>query len=419
MNLLAQDSLNVRLVGSYDTPGSASDVAVSGYYAYLADGYLCWHCPGYLLIFDISIPFLPIQVGSYSTLVEGVWDVAVSSNYAYVVAEVDIPGFLQIIDISNPDSTFGVGFYNSPDWLWDVAVYGNYAYLAASDSGLRIIDISNPTSPSEVGYYDTPGWALGVAVSGNFAYVADLYSGLRIINISNPDSTFEVGFYHTPGTAEGVVVLDTFAYVADGDSGLRIVNISNPASPSGVGFYDTPGHTRGAAVSGNYAFVADGSNGGLRVIDISTASSPFEVGFYNTPGSTQGVAVSGGYIYVADGETGLLVFELYGLGVEEEENEQFNPESSSGQNAKLFQNRPNPFHSFTTIRYALPSNLPVHLAIYDITGRLIETLVNESQESGVYQVQWHSNPNRARSGIYFYRLTTGDVTLTRKMILLK
>jgi hypothetical protein len=95
----------------------------------------------------------------------------------------------------------------------------------------------------------------------------------------------------------------------------------------------------------------------------------------------------------------------------------------------LFQNRPNPFTHSTTIHYALSvtrghglgirgeGKLSVRLTIYDITGRLIEILVDENQKPGVYQVYWEGKTQA--SGIYFYRLNTGDFVKTRKMILLK
>jgi hypothetical protein len=92
---------------------------------------------------------------------------------------------------------------------------------------------------------------------------------------------------------------------------------------------------------------------------------------------------------------------------------------------RLFQNHPNPFHKLTAISYHLPNSYPasrishhVSLSIYDITGRLVETLVDEPQEPGVYQLPITSN-QLPGSGIYFYRLTTGENILTRKMVLLR
>jgi hypothetical protein len=99
----------------------------------------------------------------------------------------------------------------------------------------------------------------------------------------------------------------------------------------------------------------------------------------------------------------------------------------------MIQNQPNPFNKLTAISYTLPGlrgqgavgsgkdKIHVRLTIYDITGRLVEILVNEHQEPGVYQVYWDGRipDSGVRSGIYFYRLQSGNYTNTKKLILLK
>jgi hypothetical protein len=146
--------------------------------------------------------------------------VAVSGSYAYVA---DGYAGLRVIDVSNPSSPREVGFYDTPGYASGVAVSGTYAYVADRGAGLRVIDVSNPSSPREVGFYDTPGGAWGVAVSGTYAYVAAYDAGLRVIDVSNPSSPREVGFYDTPGYAWGVAVSGSYAYVADGAGGLVIL----------------------------------------------------------------------------------------------------------------------------------------------------------------------------------------------------
>ena len=83
----------------------------------------------------------------------------------------------------------------------------------------------------------------------------------------------------------------------------------------------------------------------------------------------------------------------------------------------LHQNYPNPFNPITTLRYDLPQETDVTLTIYDITGRMVQTLVNELQQSGVKKVIW--NASDVSSGVYIYRIQAGNFTQTRKMILLK
>jgi len=83
----------------------------------------------------------------------------------------------------------------------------------------------------------------------------------------------------------------------------------------------------------------------------------------------------------------------------------------------LFQNTPNPFHHSTAISYSIPTPTQVTLTIYDITGRLVETLVNETQEPGIHQVQWF--PESMPAAIYFCRLQAGEFVQTRKMLLVR
>jgi len=80
-------------------------------------------------------------------------------------------------------------------------------------------------------------------------------------------------------------------------------------------------------------------------------------------------------------------------------------------------NYPNPFNPTTVIRYSLFENRFTTLKVYDILGKEILTLVNEKQNAGEYSVEWDAG--NYPSGVYFYRLQTGEFIETRKMMLLK
>jgi hypothetical protein len=83
----------------------------------------------------------------------------------------------------------------------------------------------------------------------------------------------------------------------------------------------------------------------------------------------------------------------------------------------LHQNYPNPFNPATTIRYSIPKANHVQLKVYDVLGREIATLVDQQQQAGVYSVSFSSRGLSLTSGIYLYRLTSGNVSETRKLIL--
>lgn len=83
----------------------------------------------------------------------------------------------------------------------------------------------------------------------------------------------------------------------------------------------------------------------------------------------------------------------------------------------LRQNYPDPFNNSTVIEYEIPQASTVHLAIYDNSGRLIGTLVNEHQSSGVYRVQFDAQG--LSSGTYFYTLIADRFQTTKQLILIK
>ncbi len=83
----------------------------------------------------------------------------------------------------------------------------------------------------------------------------------------------------------------------------------------------------------------------------------------------------------------------------------------------LEQNYPNPFNPQTTISYKLPQQTHVNLAIYDITGRIVEQLLDDTQPAGVHQIIW--NANGAPSGMYIVRIKTDSFQSMRKMLYLK
>ncbi|MBN1211712.1 MAG: S8 family peptidase [candidate division Zixibacteria bacterium] len=90
--------------------------------------------------------------------------------------------------------------------------------------------------------------------------------------------------------------------------------------------------------------------------------------------------------------------------------------------AATLSNYPNPFNPQTNIEYSLAWASHVRLEIYNIIGQQVQVLVDEYKDAGTHTVIWEGKDSRGQSvssGIYFYRLQTDDMALTRKMILLK
>jgi len=89
---------------------------------------------------------------------------------------------------------------------------------------------------------------------------------------------------------------------------------------------------------------------------------------------------------------------------------------------KLLQNYPNPFNPTTTIEYEIPKPGYVDISVYDLSGRLVKTLLNKSLQKGNYKVVWNgSNQSgqKVSSGFYVYSIKFDNVILSKKMILIK
>jgi len=106
--------------------------------------------------------------------------------------------------------------------------------------------------------------------------------------------------------------------------------------------------------------------------------------------------------------TGKIYFNNISVGIEDE----LTPHSFA-----LHPAFPNPFNPTTTIRFSVEETHTSQLRIYDITGRLVETLVNGKMDPGNHELQWHTS--QQTSGLYFAELVSGNQQHVQKLILLK
>ena len=88
----------------------------------------------------------------------------------------------------------------------------------------------------------------------------------------------------------------------------------------------------------------------------------------------------------------------------------------------LHQNYPNPFNPITTLQYDLPENGLVNVTVYDMLGRQVKTLINQTQEAGYKSVIWNATNDYGKpvsAGVYLYQIQAGEYISTKKMVLLK
>ncbi|HVP38014.1 MAG TPA: HYR domain-containing protein [Candidatus Saccharimonadales bacterium] len=138
----------------------------------------------------------------------------------------------------------------------------------------------------------------------------------------------------------------------------------------------------------------------IKITDKSTGSVIYD----NQPGSPDQAdpttALGGGCVVIHSPGRGATVAGGGGLATAESD-------ASPPTEYRLHPNGPNPFAQGTTIRFDLPAGGRVKLAVYDVAGRLVKTLLNETQEAGRHEVQWlgeSATGTRARGGVYFCRI---------------
>jgi len=89
---------------------------------------------------------------------------------------------------------------------------------------------------------------------------------------------------------------------------------------------------------------------------------------------------------------------------------------------RIYNAYPNPFNPVTSLSYDLPYNSVVKITVHDMMGRVVKTLVNDSQTAGFKSVQWNATNDRnepVSAGLYLYTIQAGEFRQTKKMVLLK
>ena len=89
---------------------------------------------------------------------------------------------------------------------------------------------------------------------------------------------------------------------------------------------------------------------------------------------------------------------------------------------RIYNAHPNPFNPVTSLSYDLPNNSVVKITVHDMMGRVVKTLVNDSQTAGFKSVQWNATNDKnepVSAGLYLYTIQAGEFRQTRKMVLLK
>lgn len=335
-----------------------------------------------------------------------------------------------ITDAANP--TFGGFFPSSHNITID-----DQGYMYLSYSTLRIFNLNlDPNHPTFV-WTDSLSGGHDATVIGDRLYDFHGYQGTFIYDVSNRNSPNMLGMipepsdihYHHSGwtSADGRFLFINDELGSSATADITVWDITNEAHPLKVGQFVDPNATIHNSIRVGNFLLTSFYVAGFRVFDIGGPWNIYLYDEYDTsPGFTGNGTYAGcwgvyagvpsGHIYASDIENGLFVFSFTPPTVSGAQDDVPNP------GFVLNQNYPNPFNPVTTISYELPAETDVSLRIYNASGELVRTLVRARQPAGPTEIQWDGRSESGRtvaSGAYFYKLQAGELTETRRMILLK
>lgn len=381
---------------------------------------------------------------------------------------------LQALDVSDMSVPQPLGSYTDPSWsniigYADVNVHGepDYAlvslnFLAATGSTQETVVLGTTALPSFTELSTLPGWATTAGSSfltiSGYTYVMGSAPGtIDILDLSDPTDILFISPDEVRNFRFGSRFVNAGSYLYS-HVGL-IADVSNPTDPRPVG--QMSGVTGTPAVVGELLYSTD-STGSLSWSRLQCGAAPAPPQAVSVAYSTSGNTISWGPALRAS-----LPMEAFHrvyrssvpdfvpgpdtLVREEPSNSWFDSEgtfahhylvtavSADGLESapvaptavtdaptaardQLYLATPNPFNPRTTISYSLRAPGDAELVIYDLAGRRVKTLVSGHIEAGPHDAQWDGLDEQGRrvaSGVYLYRLVTGQFSETRRMVLLK
>ena len=305
-----------KQVSSVNLPHAPSNIIISGNYAYL-----CQSSYGGLNILDITDPE---QISSPITILEGekTYDGVVADDYAFVILG-DLNNLkLAIMQLITPQYPADPVYVELGDYAKGVTVSGNYAYIAADRDGLGIIDITNKSNPGSESFLTHYGYVKCLASTDDYLYLGS-DTTFYILDISTtPGSpilkdTVSLEDHGSLDIINSIVIKDNTAYLAgqftEADLttkyGLALIDITNPTD-AGVPIYAaTPKSTNKLILSGCYAYLVASNQ--VFIVDLSDPSNPlYSETMAFSAALLSGIAIYGKYAFISNSYNGLFVFDI-------------------------------------------------------------------------------------------------------------
>jgi hypothetical protein len=197
-------------------------------------------------------------------------DIAISGNYAFVAD--DNYGMI-VLDLTKSHQNNIINEYEVSSGCEHIKINGQYAYLGISERGIQVIDIGKPDTPRMVGQYQFPRELCGpieaMHTDGNIIYLITRRYGLIIVDAGKPENPIMVGKIHIGYGCSDIDKVGNKIYLASNLDGIRVIDIKNASRPEFIGSYETRG-SESIVVKGNYAYM-DWYEG-LLIFDVTNPS---------------------------------------------------------------------------------------------------------------------------------------------------
>ena len=332
-------------------------------------------------------------LNDYITVLGSSSDILVVNGIAYATY------LTEMEDFYNNSACFG----NHQVDVWDL--FGDQGFNYSANSNIMQINLFNRDIPNSIlNLYNKVIW-IGNSYNGDEAF----YDPQQVLSYINQGGNFLLA------TREGADFFDTDLLNYCGItsmSGLMDVTELIALDNNLVNMPALAGHSRVQYATFDVSseaipiFDADTSNAWIAGFRIQKDNEGPFIYIAGRPYRYDNTASYQNYDYIIDNWLNYIP-----VGVEDES------ESGIVKSYQLMQNYPNPFNPETKISYSIPNQGFVTLKVYDMLGREVRTLVNEFQSAKTYTVGFDASD--LSSGVYLYKLQSGDFSASKKMILIK
>jgi len=393
----------ITLSNTYALPGSngtRGDIAGSAGKLFVADNAgIHWFDANYAgsltysNYFQLPIP-LPVNLEVYGNTLLLSWEV----SFGIMGLDTSYGGFEEL----------NLAYSAIPDVTQMQTVGPNYVYMINGSGQFHIASGSMmPYNLSPVSTFSAPGMQFQeFHVVGNRVYIATS-AGMLVLDVSDPTNPVQVGLFGTNSPAIGINFLGNYSYIGVADGGTWVVEVAGAnsividPSPDELDIGWSLERPDGAQVTLSGDLMLNNQTPGVYTINWGQVE-----GMASPPPMTQELP-PGGHIYFFSEFSVVSAAE----------------DSDLPTRFELFRAYPNPFNPVTNIKFALPKASHVSLKVYDLSGRLVKTILdNEVRATGRYIETWYGRDNsdhQVASGVYFYKLSAGSFNAVNKMTLLK